>query len=92
MGLGVAMMRLKALYRLGNETDYDPDPDSEDECDESDSDSGFVDSNFSYIVVNTMPHHLLSNPVAFKQFLRRKNFRPSCDLSGPFSRKSILKL
>ena len=89
MGLGVAMKRLKALYRLANKTDNDPGPDSEDEYDERDSDSEFVDSNFSYIVVNTMPLHLFSNPVAFKRFLRRKNFLPSFDLSAPFSRKSI---
>ena len=83
---------MKALYSLENETDYDPDPDSEDKYDESDSDSEFVDSNFSYIVVNTMPHHLLLNSVAFKQFLRRNNFRLSFDLSGPFSRKLILAM
>ena len=89
MGLGVAMKRLKAHYRLANDTYYDAGPDSEDEYDERDSDSEFVNSNFSYIVVNTMPHHLLSHPVAFKQLLRRKIFRPSFDLSGPFSRKPI---
>ena len=70
MGLDVVMRRLKAHYKWANETDYDPDPDSEDEYDESNSDSEFIKSgsNFKFIVVNTMPHHLLSNPVAFKQF------------------------
>ena len=92
MALGVAMKRWKDLYRLTKETDYDPDPDSEDKYDESDSDSEFVDAKFSYIVVNTMSHHLLSNPVTFKQFVKRTNFRTSFDLSGPFSQKSILRL
>ena len=91
MGLDVVMRRLKALYKLANETDYNPDPDSVDEYDESDSNSEFAKSeaNFNFIVVNTMPHHLLSNPVAFKQFLKRKNFHPSFNLSGPFSQESI---
>ena len=94
MGLGVVMRRLKALYKLRNESGYDPGPDSEEEYDESDSDSEFAKSgsNLTFIVVNTMPHHLLSNPVAFNQFLKRKNFRPSFDWSGPFSRKSIQAL
>ena len=94
MTLDAATKRLKALYEIAKETDYDPDPDSEDEYDESDCDSQFTEfgSPFAYIVVNTMPHHILSDPAAFKEFLARKNFRPSFDWSGPFSRQSIQAL
>jgi hypothetical protein len=41
-------------------------------------------SSIRYIVVRTMPHDILSNPVAFKQFLLTNNVYPSYDSSGPF--------
>ena len=95
MGLGIAMKRLKALYELADETDYDPDSDSEDEsepsAEESDSNTGFEEADIpiSYFIVRTIPHHILADPVAFSQFLESRNSIPSFDRSGPFSRNAI---
>ena len=72
----IAMKRLKALYELAHETDYDPDSDSEDESErsagESDSNSQFEEAELplSYFVVRTIPHHILSDQAAFNQFLK----------------------
>ena len=98
MGLGIAMKRLKALYRIAHETDYDPDSDSEDESEisagESDSNSQFEETELplSYLVVRTIPHYILSDQAAFNQFLTLRNSIPSFDCSGPFSQKAIEKL
>jgi hypothetical protein len=98
MTLDAAIKRLKVLYELADGTDYDPDSDSEDEseisAEESDCGNQLPETvlPITYFVVNTIPHHVLSNPVAFKRFLKTNNFRPSFDSSGPFSRKSIQAL
>ena len=95
MGPGIAMKRLKALYKIAKETDYDPDSDSEDESElsakESDSDTEFEETDvpISYFIVRTIPHHILSDQVAFNQFLKLRNSIPSFDRSGPFSWKAI---
>ena len=95
MGLGIAMKRLKTLYKIAQETDYDPDSDSEDDselsAEESHSDPEFEETDLpiSYFIVRTILHHILSNPVAFNQFLEPRNFIPSFDRSGPFSQRAI---
>ena len=95
MGLGIAMKRLKALYKLAEETDYDPDSESEDEsepcAEESDNNTEFEEDDvpISYFIVRTIPYHILSDPVAFNQFLKSSNSIPSFDRMGPFSRKAI---
>ena len=67
MGLGIAMRRLKALFELAEEADYDPDSDSEDGSElsdqESDSNTGFEEADIpiSYIIVKTIPPQILSD-------------------------------
>ena len=94
MTLDVAIKRLRDLYILANETNYDPDPDSEDESEfsakESEYDTRFTATiPLSYFIVSTIPQHILSDPVAFNQFLKLRNSIPSFERSGPFSRKSV---
>ena len=95
--LDVAIKRLRDLYILANETNYDPDPDSEDEskmsAEESECDTQFIETiPLSYFIVSTIPQHILSDPVAFNRFLKLRNSIPSYERSGPFSRKSIQAL
>ena len=49
MGLGITIKRLKALYELAQETDYDPDSEGEDyselSAEESDSDTEFEEDD-----------------------------------------------
>ena len=95
MGLGIAMKRLKALYKIAQETDYDPDSDNEDESElsakESDSHTEFEETDLpiSYFIVRTIPHHILAELVVFNQFLESKNSIPSFNCSGPFAWRAI---